>query len=43
MKLSKKGEYALRALIDLSLNYEKGIVKIQDILYILVKLAIHSG
>lgn len=31
MKLSKKGEYALRALIDLSLNYEKGIVKIRDI------------
>lgn len=31
MKLSRKGEYALRAMIDLSLNYGKGTVQIRDI------------
>jgi len=31
MKVSRKGEYALRAMIDLSLNYEKGTVQIHDI------------
>lgn len=31
MKVSKKGEYALRAMIDLSLNYRKGSVRIQEI------------
>lgn len=31
MKVSRKGEYALRAMIDLSLNYDKGTVQIQDI------------
>jgi len=31
MKVSKKGEYALRAMIDLSLNYEQGTVQIRDI------------
>lgn len=31
MRLSKKGEYALRAMIDLSLNYEKGHIQIHDI------------
>lgn len=31
MKVSKKGEYALRAMIDLSLNYEKGSIQIRDI------------
>lgn len=31
MRLSKKGEYALRAMIDLSLNYKKGFVQIHAI------------
>ena len=31
MRLTKKGEYALRAMIDLSLNYGKGPVQIQGI------------
>ncbi len=31
MKLSRKGEYALRAMIVLSLNYEKGYVQIHEI------------
>ena len=31
MRLSKKGEYALRAMIVLSLNYEKGSVRIHEI------------
>ncbi len=31
MKISKKGEYALRAMIDLALNYDKGSVQIRDI------------
>lgn len=31
MKLSKKGEYALRAMIDLSLNYGKESIQIHDI------------
>ena len=31
MKLSKKGDYALRAMIELSLNYEKGSVQIHTI------------
>ncbi len=31
MKITKKGEYAMRALVDLASNYEKGIRQIQDI------------
>lgn len=31
MKLSKRGEYALRAMIYLSMNYNKGSVKIHQI------------
>jgi Rrf2 family protein len=31
MKVTKKGDYALRALVDLALNYDKGIRRIQDI------------
>ena len=31
MKLSKKSEYACLALIDLSENYNKGLIKIEDI------------
>lgn len=31
MKVSKKGEYALRAMIYLSLNYKKGTIQIQKI------------
>lgn len=31
MRLSKKGEYALRAIVDLSLNYKKGSVQIHEI------------
>lgn len=31
MRLSRKGEYACLALIELSRNYEKGLVKIEDI------------
>lgn len=31
MKISRKGEYALRAMIYLALNYDKGTVQIRDI------------
>jgi Rrf2 family transcriptional regulator, cysteine metabolism repressor len=31
MKLTKKGEYALRAMFDLSSNYQKGLVRINEI------------
>ena len=31
MKITKKGDYALRALVDLALNYKKGLRQIQDI------------
>jgi Rrf2 family protein len=31
MKLSKKGEYALRALIDLALNADRGVVQARDL------------
>ena len=31
MKITKKGEYAMRALMDLALNYKKGLRQIQDI------------
>ena len=31
MKISFKGDYALKALLDLALNYKRGVVKIQDI------------
>ncbi len=31
MKITKKGEYALRALVDLALNHKKGIRQIHDI------------
>ncbi len=31
MKVTKKGEYAMRALVDLALNYRKGLRQIQDI------------
>jgi Rrf2 family cysteine metabolism transcriptional repressor len=31
MRISKKGEYALRAMIHLSLHYQKGPIKIRDI------------
>lgn len=31
MKITKKGEYALRALVDLALNYKKGMRQTQDI------------
>lgn len=31
MKVTKKGEYAMRALVDLALNYDKGLRQIQDI------------
>jgi Rrf2 family cysteine metabolism transcriptional repressor len=31
MRITKKGEYALRALVDLALNYRKGLRQIQDI------------
>ncbi|NWF92892.1 MAG: Rrf2 family transcriptional regulator [Syntrophaceae bacterium] len=31
MKITKKGEYALRALVDLALNYKKGLRQVQDI------------
>ena len=31
MKLSKKGEYAVRALMALSLNYDTGMMQIHDI------------
>lgn len=31
MRITKKGEYAMRALVDLALNYKKGLRQIQDI------------
>lgn len=31
MKITKKGEYAMRALVDLALNHKKGLRQIQDI------------
>ncbi len=31
MKITKKGEYAMRALVDLALNYKKGLRQIHDI------------
>jgi len=31
MRITKKGEYALRALVNLALNYKKGMRQIQDI------------
>lgn len=31
MKISFKGDYALKALLDLTLHYKKGLVKINDI------------
>ncbi len=31
MKITRKGEYAMRALVDLALNYKKGLRQIQDI------------
>ncbi|MEA2005124.1 MAG: Rrf2 family transcriptional regulator [Acidobacteriota bacterium] len=31
MRISRKGEYALRAMIDLSLNFNKGSVQIHEI------------
>jgi len=31
MRISKKGEYALRAMVDLSLNFKKGFVQIHEI------------
>ena len=31
MKVTKKGEYAMRALVDLALNYNKGVRQAQDI------------
>ena len=31
MKITKKGEYAMRALVDLALNYKKGVRQIQEI------------
>lgn len=31
MKISAKGDYAIRAMLDLALNYEKGLIPIQDI------------
>ena len=31
MKVTKKGEYAMRALVDLALNYNKGMRQVQDI------------
>jgi Rrf2 family protein len=31
MKITKKGEYAMRALVDLALNYDRGMRQIQDI------------
>ena len=33
MKVTKKGDYALRALVDLALNYGKGMRHIQDIVH----------
>ena len=31
MKITKKGEYGLRALVDLALNYKRGMRQIQEI------------
>ncbi|MBI4242407.1 MAG: Rrf2 family transcriptional regulator [Candidatus Rokubacteria bacterium] len=31
MRLSAKGEYAIRAMLDLALQYEKGLIPIQEI------------
>lgn len=31
MRISFKGDYALKTLLDLSLNYNKGVVQIEDI------------
>lgn len=31
MKITKKGEYAMRALVDLALNYKRGLRQIHDI------------
>lgn len=31
MKITKKGEYAMQALLDLAFNYNKGLRQIQDI------------
>ena len=31
MKVTKKGEYAMRAMVDLALNYNKGLRQVQDI------------
>lgn len=31
MRITKKGEYALRALVDLALNYKKGVRQIHEI------------
>ena len=31
MKITRKGEYAMRALVDLALHYKKGMRQIQDI------------
>ncbi|MDI6762631.1 MAG: Rrf2 family transcriptional regulator [Thermodesulfobacteriota bacterium] len=31
MKITRKGEYAMRALVDLAQNYRKGLRQIQDI------------
>src|SRR4030065_2834815 len=31
MKITKKGEYAMRALVDLALNHNKGLRQVQDI------------
>ncbi len=31
MKITKKGEYAIRALIDLAMNYKRGLRQVSDI------------
>ncbi len=31
MKITKKGEYAMRALVDLAINYKKGLRQVHDI------------
>ena len=33
MKITKKGEYAMRAMVALALNYKKGLRQIQDIVH----------
>ena len=33
MKVTKKGEYAMRAMVALALNYKKGLRQIQDIVH----------